>query len=191
MLAAGDRSGPDRRGWPAGLDLRALSANSHFFDGTRDVPVVVSASADFRIDSGAKLGYAAFDISALIAKALAARRATSPIPIVTAIIGNPVSAGLVAVTPAGLDEDGRVGADGWLPDHVRLGGLEAYLGEGVVEEVVAAAAPAPTRPERKRLMSLPLVARLVLAMTLLPNASYVEAMAQLVGVLPRLVWLRD
>ena len=37
---------------------------------------------------------------------------------------------VVAVTPAVLDEDGRLGADGWLPDHVRLGGLEEYLGEG-------------------------------------------------------------
>jgi hypothetical protein len=32
------------------------------------------------------------------------------------------------------------------------------------------------------------VARLVLAMTLLPQASYVEALTQLVGVLPRLPW---
>lgn len=95
---------------------------------------------------------------------------------------------VVAVTPAVLDEDGRLGADGWLPDHVRLGGLEEHLGDSVVEQVVAAAAPAPTGPERRRLMSLPLVARLVMAMTLLPNASYVEAFAQLVGVLPRLPW---
>jgi hypothetical protein len=96
---------------------------------------------------------------------------------------------VVAVTPAVLDEGGRVGAEGWLPDHVRLGGLEEHLGDGVVEQVVAKAAPAPTQPERKRLMSLPLVTRLVMAMTLLPNASYVEAFAQLVGVLPRLPWL--
>jgi hypothetical protein len=47
-----------------GLDLRALSANSHFFDRLADIPVVVSASADFRVDSGARLGYAAFDITA-------------------------------------------------------------------------------------------------------------------------------
>jgi hypothetical protein len=94
---------------------------------------------------------------------------------------------VVAVTPAVLDEAGRIAARGWLPDHVRLGRLEEYLGEGVVEQVVAAA-PAPTRRERQRLMSLPLVARLVLAMTLLPNASCVEAFAQLVGVLPRLPW---
>ena len=40
-------------------------------------------------------------------------------------------------------------------------------------------------------MSLPLVARLVMAMTLLPNASYVEVFAQLVGVLPRLPWAHD
>jgi len=96
---------------------------------------------------------------------------------------------VVAVTPAVVDEHGRVGADGWVPDHVRLGGLEEHLGDGVVEHVIAQSAPAPTGPERKRLMSLPLVARLVMAMTLLPNASYVEAFAQLVGVLPRLPWL--
>ncbi len=29
---------------------------------------------------------------------------------------------VVAVTPAVFDENGRIGADGWLPDHVRLGG---------------------------------------------------------------------
>jgi len=46
------------------LDLRALSANTHFFDGIKDMPVIISASADFRIDSGARLGYAAFDITA-------------------------------------------------------------------------------------------------------------------------------
>jgi hypothetical protein len=95
---------------------------------------------------------------------------------------------VVAVTPTVLDERGRVGADGWLPDHVRLGGLEEHLGDGAVEQVVAGAAPAPVGPERRRLMSLPLVARLVMAMTLLPNASYVEAMAQIAGVLPRLPW---
>lgn len=97
---------------------------------------------------------------------------------------------VVAVAPAVLDEDGRLGAEGWLPDHVRLGGLEEHLGDGVVEQVVAQAAPAPTGPERRRVMSLPLVARLVMAMTLIPTASYVEAFAQLVGVLPRLPWAR-
>jgi hypothetical protein len=96
---------------------------------------------------------------------------------------------VVAVTPAVLCEDGRLGAEGWLPDHVRLGGLEQHLGDGFVERVVTASAPAPTRPERRRVMSLPLVARLVMAMTLMPDASYVEVFAQLVGVLPRLPWI--
>ncbi len=73
---------------------------------------------------------------------------------------------------------------------MRLGGLEKHFGDGVVEQAVAALAPVPTRRERQRFMSLPLVVRLVLAMTLPPNASYVEAFAQLVGVLPRLPWAR-
>lgn len=56
------------------LDLRALAANSHFFDGIKDIPVVISASADFRIDAGARLGYAAFDITAHGEVPWAARR---------------------------------------------------------------------------------------------------------------------
>jgi hypothetical protein len=96
---------------------------------------------------------------------------------------------VVAVAPAVLDEDGRLGADGWLPDHVRLGGLEEHVGDGVLDQAVAEFAPAPAGPERRRVMSLPLVARLVIAMTLMPNVSYVEAFAQLVGVLPRLPWV--
>ena len=119
----------------------------------------------------------------------------------------PVSAGRVrdgdlvawctvtAVAPAVLDDNGHVAADGWLPDHVRLGVLEQHLGQGTVEQVVAACEVRPEESDdqpkrRQRLMSLPLVARLVLAMTLLPQASYVEAFAQLVGVLPRLPWAR-
>jgi hypothetical protein len=95
---------------------------------------------------------------------------------------------VTTVAPAVLDAHGRLGADGWLPDHARLSVLEAHLGEGTVEEVVAACGGRPE--QRQRLMSLPLVARLVLAMTLLPQASYVEALAQLVGILPRLPWAR-
>jgi hypothetical protein len=75
--------------------------------------------------------------------------------------------------------------------------LEEHLGRGTVEQVVAATeVRAPEREDeeapkrRQRLMSLPLVARLVLAMTLLPHASYVEVLAHLVGTLPRLPWAR-
>jgi hypothetical protein len=103
---------------------------------------------------------------------------------------------VTAVGPAVLDADGRLAVEGWLPDQVRLGVLEEHLGRGTVEQVVAASQARPLEQDevlprrRQRLMSLPLVARLVLAMTLLPQASYVEALAQLVGVLPRLPWAR-
>jgi hypothetical protein len=107
---------------------------------------------------------------------------------------------VTAVAPAVLDVDGRLGVDGFLPDHVRLGVLEEYLGDVVVEQVVAQAAREQVAaavavgeqvPDRRlRIMSAPLVARLVLAMTLLPDASYLETLAQLVGVLPRLPWAK-
>lgn len=128
---------------------------------------------------------------------------------------------VTAVAPVVFDRDGRLAAEGWLPDHVRLGVLEEHLGAGVVEQVIAqtqtasrTAAQAQTpadddaapgaadaddadgpgagggKKHRQRVMSLELVARLVLAMTLMPQASYVEALAQLVGLLPRLPWAR-
>ena len=128
---------------------------------------------------------------------------------------------VTAVAPVVLDRDGRLGAEGWLPDHVRLGVLEEHLGAGVVEQVVAQTQTASRaaaltqaladddaipdaaeadnadgpgtgrgKKRRQRVMSLELVARLVLAMTLMPQASYVEAMAQLVGLLPGLPWVR-
>ena len=45
----------------------------------------------------------------------------------------------VVTAPAVVRRDGRVLADGWLPDFVRLGELERHLGDGVIEAVVAAA----------------------------------------------------
>ncbi|MCU1464027.1 MAG: hypothetical protein JWO37_4102, partial [Acidimicrobiales bacterium] len=47
-----------------GLDLRALGANSPFFAGVKNLPVVASASTEFRVEPGGKLGFAAFDIIA-------------------------------------------------------------------------------------------------------------------------------
>lgn len=111
--------------------------------------------------------------------------------------GDPVAwCTVTAVAPAVLDADGRVAADGWLPDHVRLGVLEQHLGEGTIEQAVAASqtremATGEDPPERReRIMSLSLMTRLMLLMTLLPNASYVDAMAHLVGALPRLPWAK-
>ena len=45
----------------------------------------------------------------------------------------------VVTAPALVRRDGSVAADGWLPDFVRLGELERHLGDGVIEEIVAAA----------------------------------------------------
>jgi hypothetical protein len=42
----------------------------------------------------------------------------------------------VVAAPAVVRRDGTVLADAWLPDLVRLGGLEAHLGDGVIEALV-------------------------------------------------------
>ena len=84
-----------------------------------------------------------------------------------------------------VKRDGTVLADAWLPDLVRLGGLEAHLGDGVIDMIAGnAVRNGRLRPrERRRLMSYPLVIRLVIAMTLLPGSSYSEAMRTLAGLL--------
>jgi hypothetical protein len=91
----------------------------------------------------------------------------------------------VVTAPAVVRRDGTVLADAWLPDLVRLGELERHPGDGVIE-AVAATAIAKGRlrgRERRRLMSYPLVIRLMIAMTLMPDASYCESLARLAGLL--------
>jgi len=48
----------------AGLDLRGLGANAAMFAGVKDIPVVLSASTQFRMRSTGKIEEAAFDITA-------------------------------------------------------------------------------------------------------------------------------
>jgi hypothetical protein len=93
----------------------------------------------------------------------------------------------VITLPAKVRRSGAVQADGWLPDQVRLGMLETVLGDGVVEELCdqAVAAGLVTPPERRRLMSLPFIMRIVVAMTLLSDADYPEVIRVLTGLLPR------
>ena len=83
----------------------------------------------------------------------------------------------VVAAPARVRRDGTVLADAWLPDLVRLGGLEEHLGDGVIEAIAGKALRGGRlRPrERRRLMSYPLVIRLVIAMTLLPAGGHVIA----------------
>jgi len=91
----------------------------------------------------------------------------------------------VVTAPAVVRRDGSVLAGAWLPDLVRLGELERHLGDGVIESVAdAAIAEGRLRKrERRRIMSYPLVIRLMIAMTLMPDGSYCEALARLAGLL--------
>jgi hypothetical protein len=91
----------------------------------------------------------------------------------------------VVTAPATVRRDGTVLADAWLPDLVRLGELEPHLGDGVIEDIAGAAlAAGRLKPrQRRRIMSYPLVVRLTIAMTLLPDSSYCEALARLAGLL--------
>jgi hypothetical protein len=89
--------------------------------------------------------------------------------------------------------DGTVLADGWLPDFVRLGELERHLGDGVIEAAVdAALTDGRLRPrQRRRIMSYPLVIRLMIAMTLMPDASYREALRGVAGLLADIPFTRE
>jgi len=103
----------------------------------------------------------------------------------TVMAGNAVpSAGELAVfcrpvvtAPAVVRWDGRVLADGWLPDFVRLGELERHLGDGAIEAATAAALEAGRlkRRERRRIMSYLLIIQLMLAMALLAGMTVCAA----------------
>ena len=91
----------------------------------------------------------------------------------------------VVTVPAVIRRDGSVLAGGWLPDFARLGELERHLGDGVIEAIADAALEAGRlrKRDRRRIMSYPLVIRLMLAMSLMPDASYGEALARVAGLL--------
>ena len=99
----------------------------------------------------------------------------------------------VVTAPAVVRRDGTVLADGWLPDFVRLGELERHLGDGVIEAAVdAAIAEGRLRPrQRRRIMSYPLVIRLMIAVTLMPDASYREALRRVAGLLADIPFTRE
>src|SRR5216683_2784489 len=111
--------------------------------------------------------------------------------------GSPVTgtpAGTVAVRASGLRvQGGTVLADAWLPDLARLGELERHLGDGVIEAAVdKAIAEGRLKPRRRRrIMSYPLVIRLMIAMTLMPDGSYCEALRRLAGLLADIPFTRE
>jgi hypothetical protein len=71
----------------------------------------------------------------------------------------------VLSAPAFVRRDGSVLADAWLPEAVRLGVLEAHLGDGVIEKIAEKGLRDGRLPlrERRRLLSYPMVIRLVIA----------------------------
>ncbi len=91
----------------------------------------------------------------------------------------------VVTAPAMVRRDGTVLADAWLPDLVRPGELERHLGDDVIEAIVHAELGKGRlkRRQRRRLMSYPLVIRLMIATGLMPEASYCEALARVAGLL--------
>ena len=99
----------------------------------------------------------------------------------------------VVTAPAVVRRDGTVLAGAWLPDLARLGGLERHLGDGVIEAIVDAALEKGRlkRRQRRRIMSYPLVIRLMIAMALMPDASYCEALRRLAGLLADIPFIRD
>ena len=99
----------------------------------------------------------------------------------------------VAAAAAAARRDGTILADAWLPDLVRLGELERHLGDGVIEAIVDKAVRAGRLKcrQRRRIMSYPLVIRLMIAMTLMPDASYCEALRALAGLLADIPFTRE
>ncbi len=112
--------------------------------------------------------------------------------------GTPAATGMMmtfcqpVVTGPAVVRGGVVLADGWLPDFVRLGELERHIGDGVIEALVenAIAGGQLMAQQRRRIMSLPFTVRLIVAMTLMPDASYVEAVTRLAGHLADVPWVR-
>jgi hypothetical protein len=99
----------------------------------------------------------------------------------------------VVTAPAVVRRDGTVLAGAWLPDLVRLGELERHLGDGAIEAIVGTALEKGRlkRRQRRRIMSYPLVIRLMIAMALMPDASYCEALRRLAGLLADIPFTRD
>jgi hypothetical protein len=103
---------------------------------------------------------------------------------------------VVAVAAARVRRDGRVQAQGSPCEHATLGPLEEWLarqgGPGVIDGI---AERAPLRPEyvkglRKRLLTRAFVIRVIILMTLMPDADAREVIGALAGDLALVPWAR-
>jgi len=103
---------------------------------------------------------------------------------------------VVAVASAMVRRDGRVQAQGSPAGHATLGPLEDWLeekaGPGVIEEIAARAVLRGkyVKGERERLLTRAFVIRVIVLMTLVPDADAREALIALAGDLALVPWAR-
>ena len=103
---------------------------------------------------------------------------------------------VVAVAPARVRRDGRVQAQGSPAEHATLGPAEEWLdrqaGPGVIGQVAERAALRKqfVKGERKRLLTRAFMIRVVVLMTLMPDADVREAVIALAGDLALVPWAR-
>jgi hypothetical protein len=103
---------------------------------------------------------------------------------------------VVAVAPARVRRDGRVQAQGSPVHHATLGPLEDWLegqaGPGVIEEVAERAVLRAryVKGERERLLARAFMIRVIVLMTLVPEAGIRDAVTALAGDLALVPWAR-
>jgi hypothetical protein len=99
---------------------------------------------------------------------------------------------VVAVAPARVRRDGRVQAQGSPAGHATLGPLEDKAGPGVIDGIAdrAVLAPEYVKGERERLLTRAFMIRVIVLMTLLPDADVREAVIALAGDLALVPWAR-
>jgi hypothetical protein len=103
---------------------------------------------------------------------------------------------VVAVAPARVRRDGRVQAQGSPAEHATLGPAEEWLGRqagpGVIDRVAERAVLRQeyVKGERKRLLTRAFMIRVIVLMTLMPDADVREALIALAGDLVLVPWAR-
>ena len=103
---------------------------------------------------------------------------------------------IVAVAPARVRRDGRVQAQGSPAGHATLGPREDWLeekaGPGVIDGVAERAVPRGqfVKGERERLLARAFMIRVIVLMTLMPDADVREALIALAGDLALVPWAR-
>ena len=103
---------------------------------------------------------------------------------------------VVAVAAARVRRDGRVQAQGSPAEHATLGPAEEWLdrqaGPGAIDQIAGRAALREkyVKGERKRLLTRAFMVRVIVLMTLMPDADVREALIALAGDLVLVPWAR-